>query len=576
MKMQAVILAGGQGSRLRAAIGDIPKPLAKAGGKALLDIQLENLEQNGISDVLILTGYLGQQIEDFCGNGTKWGLNIRILRELQPRGTAGAVLDALNFLNEEFIVLYGDTVFDLDFDRMARFHKENGGDATLLLHPSDHPQDSDLVSVDDQNNILSFHPYPHADNVQLPFLNNAAAYVIRKECLQNLHALPPSPDFGKHVFPHLITMGRVLKGYRSPEYIKDAGTPERLEKVSKDLLSGRVCRTSLRHCAPAIFIDRDGTILSEDGYITSIDQVSFLGGAVAGIECINRSEYRAVLVTNQPVVARGDCSERQLFLIHSHMEKMLAAAGAHLDALYFCPHHPDSGFIGERIDLKVKCQCRKPGVGMIETASRDLNIDLSQSWVIGDSTADTLMANRAGLKSVMVQTGRGGVDGKWNCAPDLVCKSLAEAAMVIVDYWPNVFKRAKNLVRSLSQGETVTISGADTKRLQVWAAAVHWALKDLKIPSFRIQLDVVKNLCDVTAEVLNRKAPNKDVEIIEGANAFLTYEDPVASLNIYVSNKGLGESASLVPSSWLVRSQKYEATNPRGAGIASAPKWVVV
>ena len=231
--MQAVILAGGMGTRLRAVTGDdLPKPLVPVNGRPLLDYHLTQIARAGIREVVLLTGYGGERISEFCGNGSTWGLDVRCVRETVAAGTAGAVLQASDLLHQRFLLLYGDTVFDFDICRMWAYHDRFAPVATLFLHPNDHPHDSDLVEVDEEDQIIRFHPYPHPPDANLPNLVNAGIYIVERSTLLNLTGLPPKPDFGKHVFPLILAEGGRLMGYRSPEYVKDIGTPDRLRKQS--------------------------------------------------------------------------------------------------------------------------------------------------------------------------------------------------------------------------------------------------------------------------------------------------------------------------------------------------------
>lgn len=488
--MQVVILAGGMGTRLRTVTGgDLPKPLVQLNGRPLLDYHLSQVAQAGIRDVVLLTGHGGEQIAAFCGDGSRWGLTVRCIQETAAAGTAGAVLQAAEHLQPRFLVIYGDTVFDFDMDRMAAYHDGHSADATLFLHPNDHPHDSDLVEVDGKDRVLRFHPYPHPPDANLPNLVNAGIYILERSVLSKLHGLPAKPDFGKHVFPLLLEQGAHLVGYRSPEYVKDAGTPERLKKTAQDLLSGRVATCSLRHAAPAVLLDRDGTLLVEDGYIRRPEQVALLPGIGKALARLNQSEYRTALITNQPVIARGECDEAGLRQIHNRMETLLGAEGAYLDALYYCPHHPDAGFPGERAELKIACDCRKPDTGLIQQAQRDLNLDLANSWMVGDTTTDVLTAKRAGVRSILVHTGEAGRDGKWPCLPDFECPSLVEAVDLIMRLWPLLRDRALHLTMDIKPGSVLLIGGQARSGKSTLAASLAWALKEQGRPAVVVPLD---------------------------------------------------------------------------------------
>ena len=434
MLKQAVILAGGMGTRLKEITGDLPKPLAPVDGRPLLERQLELLALNGITDACLLCGYRADAIAEYCGDGSRWGLNIKCVVEERARGTAGAVLDAMEYLQDRFFVLYGDVVVDVYLEAMAREHEAMAPDATLLVHPNDHPADSDIVEVDETGLVTAIHGYPHPPGKDLPNLVNAGLYILEKAALEKLTGLPEKPDFGKHVFARMVEQGMQLFGYRSPEYIKDAGTPERLEKTGADLRSGRVAALSLRTPAPAVFLDRDGVLNEEVSYISDPDQVVLIDGAAEALKQLNRSHFRSVIITNQPVVARGEATERQLQQVHNRLDTLLGAQGAYVDALYFCPHHPDKGFEGERPDLKFACDCRKPERGMIDAAAADLNIDIGASWYIGDMTTDIELAKRCGMRSVLVETGFGGRDKKYDAQPTHIAPSIHEAVAFILQH----------------------------------------------------------------------------------------------------------------------------------------------
>jgi histidinol-phosphate phosphatase family protein len=431
--MKAVILAGGRGTRLASRTNGLPKPLALVHGKPLLAYQFELLARHHVTQVTVLCGFGAEAIRNFCGNGAQWGLHIECIDEIRPLGTAGAVLDALARLPERFLVLYGDTMVNVDLARFWAAHKTSHAAATLFLHPNDHPQDSDLVETDPDGGIHAFHPYPHPANAILPNQVNAALYVIEASALRGLSSSGEPLDFGKHVFPELLARGLRLQGYRSPEYIKDAGTPKRLDRVAADVASGLVEQSSLDVPRPAVLLDRDGTINEEVPYISGPEQFRLIPGAAEGIRLLHRAGYRIAVITNQPVVARGECTLAELQRIHNFMEMELSAEGAFVDSIYFCPHHPHSGYPGEVRELKFKCACRKPSGGLVRQAARELNLDIERSWFVGDRTGDLETARVCGLRSVLLRTGIGGADGKYAAIPTATCDDLLAAARHIID-----------------------------------------------------------------------------------------------------------------------------------------------
>jgi histidinol-phosphate phosphatase family protein len=487
--IQAVVLAGGAGTRLKAVTGALPKPLALANGRPLLDLQLRHFASYGVEEVLVLTGYGADEIAAFCGDGRAWGLSVRCVREPEALGTAGAVFRARAELAQEFLVTYGDTVFDFELARMVAAHHSGRQIATILVHPNDHPHDSDLVEVDMADRVVAFHPYPHAESALLPNLVNAGIYVLSRDVLNWSDGLPGKPDFGKHVFPHLLRAGQFIHGYRSPEYVKDAGTPARLAQVSRDLASGRVAGQSLRVPGSAVFLDRDGTINLEKGGIVDPAQLELYPGAAAAIARLNASPYRTVVATNQAVVARGDCSEETMQAIHNRLESLLGAERAFVDRIYYCPHIPDKGFPGERVELKIRCECRKPEIGMLTRAAKDLNLDLSCSWMVGDSTGDVEAARRAGLMSILLSTGHGGRDGKWPSQPDAECVDLPDAVALILDRWEGMLAAFRPLAARVAPGDIILLGGQARTGKSQHAAALRRAIQAAGKPATVVRLD---------------------------------------------------------------------------------------
>lgn len=435
---QAIILAGGAGTRLRDRLGDLPKPMIPIAGKPLLEHQVELAKAHGFTDLVFFVHYRADLIEQHFGDGSKFGVRIRYVTEREPLGTAGAVLAGSELLAERFVVLYGDTMVNVDLGRLWRAHETAKADATLLLHPNDHPLDSDLVETDANSNVLAFHNRPHPQGRWYQNLVNAGLYVLEKQPLL-AHAAKIAAgsgriiDFGKDVFPEMARGGAKLLGYNSPEFIKDIGTPARYDRVCAQFNNGTIARSSLATPQRAVFLDRDGTLVYDKDCLRSADRLELLPGVAAAIHDLNHHAWRTVVVTNQPVIAKGFCDEAELQRIHNKMETLLGLEHAFLDRIYYCPHHPDAGFDGERKELKIPCTCRKPGIGMIERAVADLNIDLAQSWLIGDTTTDVQTAKNAGLRSILVRTGSAGRDGKHATAPDFAADDLHDAVRLILE-----------------------------------------------------------------------------------------------------------------------------------------------
>lgn len=420
--MKVIIMAGGKGTRIASIANDIPKPMIRIGGKPILEYQIENLKRCGLTDITLVIGHLGHIIKDYFKDGHAVGANISYFTEDHPLGTAGALFK-MPELTDDFLLLCGDVILDVDFNRFIRFHQERHAWASLMAHPNGHPYDSSLLITE----IL-----PPQERGGLPvethrvtgWLNkeeertyyknrvNAGIEIISPQLLAETmrsytprHPEQPDKiDLDRDVLKPNIASGKIF-AYDTPEYIKDMGTPDRFHEVEHDLLSGKVAARNLSNRQKAIFLDRDGTINAYKGFLTHLEDFELLPGVAEAIRKINKSGYLCIVVSNQPVIARGDCSFDDLKAIHDKMETLLGKEGAFVDAIYYCPHHPDKGFEGERVEYKIDCDCRKPKPGLFFQAAKDWNINLHESYMIGDSERDVVAGNSAGCKqSYLIKT----------------------------------------------------------------------------------------------------------------------------------------------------------------------------
>jgi D,D-heptose 1,7-bisphosphate phosphatase len=490
---QAIILAGGKGTRLTSRLNGLPKPLVDVLGVPLLERQVLALKAAGLDRLLLLVNHEAQQIADFCTARDNWGVSIAILDDGEPRGTAGATLAAWDDLDPEFCVVYGDTLFDIDFARFIAFHDADPTSAaTLFLHPNDHPHDSDLVELADDATITAFHPYPHPADAWLPNMVNAALYLVRREALAEWRPMTDEglTDFAKDLFPRMVAEGARLRGYVSPEYIKDVGTPTRIDQACAALESGRVARSSLREPQPAVFLDRDGTLNAHNGYVRKPDDLHMLPGAGEAVRRLNRAGLRTALVTNQPILARGECDAAGLALIHAKLETELGRQGAFLDRLYHCPHHPDAGFPGEVAALKIACDCRKPGPGMLLQGAADLNVDLGKSWMVGDSLADVRAAGACDVTSILVRTGDGAVDpAPAEALSDFIAADVGAAVRLILDVYPRAAAEVAPLARGLAPGADLFVAGQSRSGKSTLAGVIVRELRLAGRPARHVSLD---------------------------------------------------------------------------------------
>lgn len=439
--MKTVIMAGGRGTRIadysKELTGKVlPKPMIPIDGMPVLEWEINSLREQGFVKFIITVSYLANEIMDYFGDGSglspatgkPFGVQIEYFHEQEPLGNAGALYKLRAKLiddadsSEDFLLLNADSIFDLDFQRLVAYHRVKGAKVTLFTHPNSHPYDSGLIIAAADGGVEKWLTKEDVRPEYYKNRVNAGVHVLNVAALDEAATLSGIDvtrigkmredgkvykiDLDRQILKPLC--GRKMAGeynvycYDSPEYVKDMGTPERFEAVTRDFKAGIVQAKNLSHKQKAIFLDRDGTLNRYVGFLRKTEDFELLPGVAEAVRKINASGYLAIVITNQPVVARGEVSFIELEEIHRKLETELGKMGAYIDALYYCPHHPDKGFAGEVSELKTDCACRKPKPGMVIQAAKDFNIDLTASWMVGDSEADIACGNNAGVHTTLL------------------------------------------------------------------------------------------------------------------------------------------------------------------------------
>ncbi len=422
LKMQTVIMAGGRGTRIASVNAEVPKPMIKIDGKPILEYQIECLKKQHLTDITLVIGHMGNIIEEYFGNGGRHGVHITYIRETVPLGTAGALYYLKDVITEDFLLINGDILFDANLSLFYAAHRKNYSLATIFTHPNSHPYDSGII-VADKEGIVTKWLTKEEGRKWYKNRVNAGLHILAPTLLKQFDRLEEK-DLDRDILKPLAAK-RQLSIYDSPEYVKDMGTPDRYYAVEQDVKSGLTAKRNLSLKQKAIFLDRDGTINRDVGFLKDINDFALLDGVSEAVRLINESGCLAIVLTNQPVIARGEVSWEELTEIHNKMETLLGNEGAYIDDIFCCPHHPDRGYAGERAAYKKVCDCRKPKPGLFLQAAEKYNIDLQNSWMIGDSISDIEAGRNAGCNVAYL--------GSENVEGVLTASGLLECVKRILD-----------------------------------------------------------------------------------------------------------------------------------------------
>ena len=395
----ALLLAAGLGTRLRPITDGIPKCLVPVAGRPLLDFWIDSLLEAGIQTARINTHAFPEQVRGYVSQINARG-QIQLREAYEPilLGSAGTVTSNADLADDSDVILiiYADNLSDISLNSLLAFHRSHDDPFTMVLFRTAHPHACGIAEIDREGRIVSFVEKP-----QQPVSNlaNAGLYVIDASTFREIAEMKAF-DLGFEVIPRLV--GR-MRGWVWGGYHLDIGTHEALDQAREDVAKvfPDRARGSLADCRPAIFLDRDGTLIKHVHYLSDPADVRLLPGAAEALAQLHRAGFCCVLITNQSAVGRGMISETRLHEIHTEMGRQLAEQGVALDAIYYCPDVPS----GDDRTV-VENSNRKPGPGMLIQAAADLGLDLAASWMVGDLISDVLAGLNAGCQSILVSSGQ--------------------------------------------------------------------------------------------------------------------------------------------------------------------------
>tara|TARA_B100000886_G_scaffold339088_1_gene303530 strand:+ start:1325 stop:2572 length:1248 start_codon:yes stop_codon:yes gene_type:complete len=407
-KYDVVLACGGLGTRLKEITKDTPKPLFLVNDKSTLERCIEQLETYQFKRVILTIGYKSQIFLEFVEYlNKKYRIKIEVFLEKNPMGECGALWIIKDKLSENFIFINGDLIFSIDFKKLTYFHKRLSSNLTLVTHTSDHPEDSDLVSVPNGSLVEDIYLKGNCKNIDRDaYLGNSGIFILNKILLEKICA--PKENDSKSIFHFIVknafNLNINIYSYNTTEYIKDMGTPKRLKVVENDLLRDKVDKKNYTNSQKTLFLDRDNTLIKCDigKYILNENDVDFYVYNIEKIIPISFNYDFVCLLTNQPTISMGKLNLKDLDRINTFVIKFCLSKGLKIDVVAFCPHHPHKGYEGEIPLLKKDCFCRKPNPGLFFEQAFLRNIDLKESLMIGDSDNDFMASINAGCNFLNV------------------------------------------------------------------------------------------------------------------------------------------------------------------------------
>ena len=397
MKTAAVILAGGRGTR--SVDPGTAKIAQEIGGKSLLQWHLEILNSSSIDEVIVVTAHLADQVRKLAESLPSQTGHLRLVNETNPQGTFPAVRIAMKDSDaDRFLVILGDIWSSFPVDHFLQAWDQAASPVAAIVHPSLHPQDSDAV-IPGPDGFVGVVPKQERG----PLTRNMSATGIFGLSRDYIEQAPELSDIGSQVLFNAAQEDRLFAHVDS-HYFKDTGTPERLQQAREDWLSGTFARRGSTARRPAVLLDRDGVLNPTHPEVYRAHDLTLIDGVAEAIAHANAQGVPVLVATNQPGLAKGFMTFDEHEAIRARLDALLMEHGAFVDDYAFCPHHPDTGFPGERAELKFECSCRKPAPGLLQSLVHDHHLDPNRIVMVGDSDRDEQAAVGAEVSFLRVHS----------------------------------------------------------------------------------------------------------------------------------------------------------------------------
>jgi histidinol-phosphate phosphatase family protein len=374
---QAVILAGGRGTRLRPLTDTVPKPMILMNGKPFLEYLVELLKENGICEIVLLLGYLPEKIIDHFKDGSRFGVKITYSISDVSDDTGTRIKKAENLLHDHFLLMYCDNYLPFNLKKLVEFYEKQKTLASVTVYANKDGITKNNTFVDESGLVLTYDRTRQQKNLNGV---DVGFFVLNKKITEWM----PKENFSFQdtIIPKLIKQHQ-LSGFFINNRYYSIGSLERLPLTEQFLQPKKV-----------IFLDRDGVINKKPPkakYVKNWSEFEFLPGAVEALALLTKRGYDIYLISNQAGIARGVMTEQDLETINKNLQKELELHGAHINGFYYCPHGWNDN-----------CECRKPKPGMLLQAAREHHLDLTKTFFIGDDERDVEAGNAAGCKTILV------------------------------------------------------------------------------------------------------------------------------------------------------------------------------
>jgi len=396
-----IVLAGGRGSRSENP--ELPKILQDIGGKTVLDFLIDSLELTKESEIVFVLQHGSEQVVSELEKPGRLPITPRIVLD-EGLGPVGALLEAKSQVTANNVgVILGDTVISAPLRILAHEFTQSTLSSAVVVRQTDHLFDSDSVTLDSQGRITSYSPKSAEKKMRLGQIWGVTGLAFLTT--NTLSKLDKSkPDVANAIFSNESSVSSV-QALRTSYYFRDSGTPQRIANIREDFFKQRLAYPRVREPRACLFLDRDGTLFEDQPMgRKDFSEADLNSKSIDLIRLANFHGCPVILVTNQPAIAKGQITFEDVYYVHNLLQRKLIEKGAKIDDFYFCPHHPHKGFHGEVANLKVECNCRKPATGLFIMAAKQHDLLLSEeTFLVGDSAADSLAAERLGLSFIDVK-----------------------------------------------------------------------------------------------------------------------------------------------------------------------------